>query len=93
MGRRATAEELHAQAEAKGYQRGSCRERDQIRHREKHVKKTIRDQEVTLRRYVLYVQPPSPYSFTEPLVFLIPSDQVAPHRDTACRRRASSGSA
>lgn len=93
MGRRATAEELHAQAEAKGYQRGSCRERDQVRHREKHVKKTIRDQEATLRRYVLYVQTPISLQFHRTVGVLIPSDQVAPHRDAACRRRASSGSA
>jgi len=52
MGRRATAEELLAQAEAKGYKRGSCRERDRVKHRGKHVKKTIRDQDATLHRYV-----------------------------------------
>jgi hypothetical protein len=45
--------DLVAQAEAKGYQRGAHKERDQIRHREKHVTKTKRDQDTTLKRYVL----------------------------------------
>ena len=55
MGRRATAEELLAQAEAKGYKRGAYADCDQVRNREKHVKKTKKDQDRTLRRYVLYV--------------------------------------
>ena len=66
MGRRATAEELLAQAEANGYKRGVHRQRDQVRHREKHVKKTISDQDATLRRYVLCVENPRPCNFTEP---------------------------
>jgi hypothetical protein len=55
MGRRATVEELLAQAEAKGYKRGAHVECNQVRNREKHVKKTKDDQDRTLRRYVLYV--------------------------------------
>jgi adenylylsulfate kinase-like enzyme len=55
MGRRAIAEELLAQAEANGYKRG-VHKGDQVRHRKKHVKMTTRDQDATLRRYVLYVE-------------------------------------
>ena len=62
MGRRATVEELLAEAEANGYKRGAHAERDQIRHREKHVKKTKQDQDATLHRYVLYAEPP-PFLF------------------------------
>ena len=40
---RATAEELLAQAEAKGYKRGAHAEYNQVRNREKHVKKTKKD--------------------------------------------------
>ena len=53
MGRRTTAAELLAQAEAKGYKRGAHAELDQVRNREKHVKKTKKDQDATLHRYVL----------------------------------------
>jgi hypothetical protein len=58
MGRRATAEELLAQAEANGYKRAVRKQRDQVRHRKKHVKMAIRDQDATLRRYVLYLETP-----------------------------------
>lgn len=54
MGKRqANMADLVAQAEASGYKRGAHKERDQICHREKHVKKTKRDQDVTLNRYIL----------------------------------------
>jgi hypothetical protein len=53
MTRRATAEELLAQAEAKGYKKGAHAEHDQVRHRGKHVKKAKKDQDATLRQYVL----------------------------------------
>ena len=53
MGRPVTAEELLAQAKAKGYKRGAHAECDQVRNREKHVKTTIQDQDRTLRRYVM----------------------------------------
>ena len=58
MGRRATVEELLAEAEANGYKRGAYAEYDQVRHREKHVKKTKLDQDITLHRYVLYAETP-----------------------------------
>ena len=49
-----TADELLlARAEANGYQRGVHRESDEVRGREKHVTKTKKNQEGTLRRYVL----------------------------------------
>jgi hypothetical protein len=49
-----TADELLlARAEANGYQRGAHREADEVRGREKHVSKTKKDQDGTLRRYVL----------------------------------------
>jgi hypothetical protein len=51
--RRVTVAELVAQAEANRYKRGPHKERDTVRHREKHVKKTIKDQDATLKRYVL----------------------------------------
>ena len=51
-----TADELLlARAEANGYQRGVHREADEVRGREKHVKTTIKNQDGTLRRYILYV--------------------------------------
>ena len=56
MGRRATTAELLAQAEAKGYKKGAHAACEQVRDREKHVKKTKKDQDRTLRRYVLYLQ-------------------------------------
>lgn len=46
-------EELLAQAEAKGYQRGANKEKDEIRDRHKHVDKTKRNHETALARYVL----------------------------------------
>ena len=55
MGRQATADEPFARAETKGYKREAHAESDQDSNREKHVKKTKKDQERTLRRYVLYV--------------------------------------
>ena len=57
MGRAATVEELLVEAEANGYKRGAHAERDQVRHREKHVKKTKQDQDATLHHYVLYAEP------------------------------------
>lgn len=51
--RKPTADELIARAAANGYRRGAHREHDEIRHREKHVKKTKRDQDATLGRYVM----------------------------------------
>lgn len=48
-------EQLLACAEANSYQRGAHRDTDQIRGREKHIKKTKRDQDRTLCRYVLSV--------------------------------------
>jgi hypothetical protein len=51
--RQATVANLLAQAAANGYKKGAHKERDQIRHREKHVEKTRGDQNATLKRYVL----------------------------------------
>jgi hypothetical protein len=49
-----TADELLvARAEANGYQRGTRREPDEVHGREKHVTKTKRKQDGTLRRYIL----------------------------------------
>jgi hypothetical protein len=49
-----TADEvLLARAEANGYQRGVHRESDEVLGREKHVKKTKKNQDGTLRRYIL----------------------------------------
>jgi hypothetical protein len=49
-----TADELLlARAEANGYQKGAHREADEVRGREKHVSKTKKDQDGTLRRYIL----------------------------------------
>ena len=56
MGRRATVEELLAEAEANSYKRGAHAERDQVRYWEKHMKKTKLDQDITLHRYVLYAE-------------------------------------
>ncbi len=54
MGRReATVTELVAQAESNGYKRGAHQEKDMVRMREKHVKKTKKDQDATLKRYIL----------------------------------------
>ncbi|MCJ1474750.1 hypothetical protein MMC13_003410 [Lambiella insularis] len=50
-----TADELlHSRAEANGYKRGAHKEADEVRGSEKHVTKTKKDQEATLRRYVLW---------------------------------------
>ena len=55
-----TADELLlARAEANGYRRGAHREADRLCGREKHVLKVVKDQDRTLRRYVLYVGHPS----------------------------------
>lgn len=55
MGRRpATADELLAQDAANGYQRGAHREVDETCGREKHIGKTKKNHEGTLRPYVLY---------------------------------------
>ncbi|OAG41485.1 hypothetical protein AYO21_04187 [Fonsecaea monophora] len=45
---------LLALAEANGYQRGVHREADEICGRDKHVAKTKKNQNATLRRYVLW---------------------------------------
>ena len=59
MGRRkrATADELLARAEANGYREGEHREEDVVCHHHKHVEKTLRDQDTSLDRYVLYEAP------------------------------------
>ena len=49
-------EVLLARAEANGYRRGVHRESDEVRGREKHVTKTKKNQDGTLRRYILYVR-------------------------------------
>ncbi|OAG42721.1 AdoMet-dependent rRNA methyltransferase SPB1 [Fonsecaea monophora] len=50
-----TADELLlARAEANGYQRGAHREADEVSGRDKHVAKTKKNQDATLRRYVLW---------------------------------------
>lgn len=56
MGRRqATVAGLVTRAQANGYERGAHKERDKILHHPKHVKKTMKDQDAILTRYVLYV--------------------------------------
>lgn len=55
MGRRATVEELLARAESKDSKRGAHAECDPVRNREKHVKKPRKDQDKTVRRYVLHI--------------------------------------
>jgi hypothetical protein len=52
-GRQVTAAGLIAQAAANGYKRGAHKEQDKTLHREKHVKKTRRHQDATLKRYVM----------------------------------------
>jgi len=47
------AEELEARAESNGYKRGALREKDNIRDNGKHNKKTTRNQNSVLDRYVL----------------------------------------
>lgn len=51
--RQVTVAELVTRAEANGYKRGAHKEQDTIRHRGKHVWKTKKDQDATLKRYVL----------------------------------------
>src|SRR5271155_5874799 len=51
--RNATAEELEARAESNGYRRGARREEDSTRDNGKHNKKTKRNQNSVLDRYVL----------------------------------------
>ena len=51
--RKATAEELEARAESNGYRREAHREEDSARDNGKHNKKTIRNQNSVLDRYVL----------------------------------------
>ena len=48
-----TADELSAHARANPYQRGTNRDRDSLRGRNKHVDKVKKDQGVALDRYVL----------------------------------------
>jgi hypothetical protein len=50
--RKSTADDLIAQATARGYRRGAHKEHDKIHHREKHAK-TRSDQDATLQRYVM----------------------------------------
>jgi hypothetical protein len=51
--RKATAEELEARAESNGYERGAHREKDSTRDNGKYNKKTKRNQNSVLDRYVL----------------------------------------
>ena len=51
--RKATAEELDAQAKSNGYERGAHREKDSTRDNRKHNKKTIGNQDSVLDHYVL----------------------------------------
>jgi hypothetical protein len=53
--RKATAEELEARAKSNGYKRGAHREKDSTRDNGKHNKKTKRNQNSVLDRYVLYL--------------------------------------
>jgi hypothetical protein len=50
--RKATVEELEAQAESNGYERGAHREKDSVRDDGKHNDKTRRDRNVVLDCYV-----------------------------------------
>ena len=55
MGRRHVAtDELLARAQANDYNRGTHKERDEFHGCEKHVKKAKKDQDATLKRYVLW---------------------------------------
>ena len=47
------ADQLLARANANGYKRGAHKEQDQIRGKEKHIAKTKKDQDATLKRYVM----------------------------------------
>jgi hypothetical protein len=51
--RKTTAADLIAQAAANGYKREAHKKHDKIRHREKHVKKTERDQDAIVKHYVM----------------------------------------
>ncbi|KAK5214870.1 hypothetical protein LTR72_012026 [Exophiala xenobiotica] len=52
-----TADELLlAHAEANGYQRGAHREADEVCGRDKHVAKTKKNQDATLRRYIFAME-------------------------------------
>lgn len=54
MGRREiVVAELVAQAESNGFKRGAHKEKDMMCGLEKHVKKTEKDQDATLKRYIL----------------------------------------
>lgn len=48
-----TDEQLPARATANSYQRGAHKAVDEVHNRGKHVTKTVKDQDRTLRRYVL----------------------------------------
>jgi hypothetical protein len=48
-----TADEVLLAAETNGYQKGVHRESDEVLGREKHIKKTKKNQDGTLRRYIL----------------------------------------
>jgi hypothetical protein len=48
--------ELVIHAEPNSYKRGAHKEKDLVRGREKHVKKTKKDQDTTLKHYVLYME-------------------------------------
>jgi hypothetical protein len=50
--RKATIEELEAQAESNDYKRGANREKDSTRNNGKHNKKTKRSQNSVLDRYM-----------------------------------------
>ncbi|EXJ96194.1 hypothetical protein A1O1_01320 [Capronia coronata CBS 617.96] len=53
MGRRmTTTDDLWAQAEANGYQRGACTKVDQVRGGQKYISKTKKDHDRTLQRFV-----------------------------------------
>jgi hypothetical protein len=51
--KKATADELDARAEANGYRRGTHRKEDSRRDGNKHEDKTKKNQDTTLRHYVM----------------------------------------
>jgi hypothetical protein len=53
---KSTAANLVAHAAANSYKREAHKEHDEIRHCEKHVKRTKRDQDATSERYVMWVR-------------------------------------
>jgi hypothetical protein len=55
-GRQIVPADLIAQAAANGYERGAHKAQDDTRHQEKHVKKTRRDQDTPLKRYIILEQ-------------------------------------